>query len=59
MFSIPNQNAFFIHAKLENDPAYKLSVETNDVFNMQLVLRAHKEDFSKEAAVTQIEIAKS
>lgn len=55
---IPNQKETYIHIKLQGDLAYQYSVENNDVNNMQIVLRAYKEDFTLEAAEKQIQIAR-
>lgn len=51
-----------IHSKLAEegllDAAYKYSVDNYDVFNMQMVLRAHGFPHTFEDADSQIEYAK-
>jgi len=54
---IKNQSETFIHFKLENDEAYKWSVEYNDAVNMQMVLRAHGYDYDYDSAIVQIRMA--
>lgn len=54
-----NQEQLFIHAKLENDAAYIWSIENDSLTNMILVLRAHTFTFTYEAALSQLEIAKT
>lgn len=51
------QEATYIHCKLQDDIAYKYSVDNKDAFNMRLVLRAYGEKCSTEAAELQIETA--
>jgi len=55
---IKDQKEIFIHLTLENDEAYKWSVENNDPINMQMVLRAYKEKYDFDSAVAQIRVAK-
>jgi hypothetical protein len=53
-----NQAQIFNHVKLTADAAYQYSYQHNDVRNMQIVLRAYKEDFSFDAATAQIKVAR-
>jgi len=55
--NISNQAELYIHLTLSTDAAYIWSVENNDSVNMQMVLRAHGEDYSLAQAEKQIEIA--
>ena len=55
---INNQEQLFIHIQLQDDEAYKWSVENNDPVNMQMVLRSYGEAHSFDNAVKQIEVAK-
>ena len=56
MRTINNQEQIFIHGMLANDLAYKYSLENEDVRNMQMVLRAHKEKFDIESATLQLKV---
>jgi len=56
---VANQEQKFIHLNLINDAAYQWSVANDDIQNMQLVLRAHGETFTHDAAEKQIAVAKT
>ena len=43
-----------IHEALINDAAYILSIENNDIVNMQMVLRAYGYDHDYDTAAEQI-----
>jgi|TARA_R110000803_G_scaffold173200_1_gene235948 hypothetical protein len=53
-----NQEQVFLHLTMNADLAYQFSFNNSDVANMQMVLRAYKEDYSFEAAKKQIEVAR-
>lgn len=55
---VSNQSEKFIHLTIGQDLAYQYSVDNNDPVNMQMVLRAHGEAHTLEAAELQIQIAK-
>ena len=57
MENFKNQAAMFIHLQIRDDEAYRYSVASNCLFNMQLVLRAYGEDHSTEDAENQMEAA--
>ena len=56
---VANQEQKFIHLTLIHDAAYQWSVANDDIPNMQLVLRAHGETSTYDAAEKQIAVAKT
>lgn len=52
-----NQEQLFIHISLKDDLAYQTAVKSQNLTDMQMVLRAHGEKYNWEAACDQIEIA--